>query len=70
MKLPPHIHLDDLAISYEALTFPESTEKGAANVAHALGYTERQRVFDDGLFALRQDRTIRHRRSPKAAVPP
>jgi Cys-tRNA(Pro)/Cys-tRNA(Cys) deacylase len=44
MKLPPHIHLDERNIPYEARSFPPDTEKGAANVAHALGFSERQAV--------------------------
>ena len=44
MKLPAHEFLDRQNIAYEALTFPTTTEKGAANVANALGYNERQMV--------------------------
>src|SRR6476620_814780 len=44
MILPAHIHLDSLGIPYERLAFPDTTEKGAANVARALGYSERQMV--------------------------
>jgi Cys-tRNA(Pro)/Cys-tRNA(Cys) deacylase len=44
MTLPAHAYLDQLAIPYERLTFPSTTEKGAANVARALGYRERQMV--------------------------
>ncbi|MCC7189813.1 MAG: YbaK/EbsC family protein [Anaerolineales bacterium] len=44
MKLPPHIFLDERNIAYEARSFPVETEKGAANVAHALGFSERQAV--------------------------
>lgn len=44
MKLPAHTFLDAQNIPYEALTFPPSTEKGAANVARALAYNERQMV--------------------------
>jgi Cys-tRNA(Pro)/Cys-tRNA(Cys) deacylase len=44
MKLPAHLYLDELGIPYEAKSFPASTEKGAANVAHALGFLERQAV--------------------------
>lgn len=44
MKLPAHKFLDAQNIPYEALTFSPSTEKGAANVAKALGYKERQMV--------------------------
>lgn len=43
-KLPPHLYLDERSITYEALCFPSSTEKGAASVAKALGYRERQMV--------------------------
>ena len=44
MKLPPHIYLDERNIPYEARSFSPETEKGAANVAHALGFSERQAV--------------------------
>lgn len=43
-KLPAHIFLDEHNIAYETRTFPETTEKGAANVAHALGFRERQMI--------------------------
>jgi Cys-tRNA(Pro)/Cys-tRNA(Cys) deacylase len=44
MKLPPHLYLDERNIPYEARSFPPETEKGAANVARALGFSERQAV--------------------------
>ncbi len=44
MKLPPHLYLDERNIPYEARSFPPETEKGAANVAHVLGFSERQAV--------------------------
>src|SRR5258706_107246 len=44
MKLPPHLYLEERNIPYEALSFSPETEKGAANVAHALGFSERQTV--------------------------
>src|SRR5210317_1432617 len=44
MKLSPHAFLDEKNISYEARSFSPETEKGAANVAHALGFSERQAV--------------------------
>jgi len=44
MKLPSHIYLDERNIPYEARSFSPETEKGAANVAHALGFSERQAV--------------------------
>jgi len=44
MKLPPHFYLDKRNIPYEARSFPATTEKGAANVAHVLGFPERQAV--------------------------
>ena len=43
-KLPAHTYLDNLGIPYERLTFPPSTEKGAANVSAALGFREDQMV--------------------------
>ena len=42
--LPAHEHLDRLGIPYRRASFPTTTEKGAASVAHALGYRERQMV--------------------------
>lgn len=44
MKLPAHIYLDEHNIPYERKSFPPETEKGAANVARALGFSERQAV--------------------------
>ena len=44
MNLPSHEYLDDRGISYEKRTFPSTTEKGAANVARALGFREHQMV--------------------------
>jgi Cys-tRNA(Pro)/Cys-tRNA(Cys) deacylase len=43
-KLPSHIYLDEHNIPYERKSFPPETEKGAANVAHVLGFSERQAV--------------------------
>lgn len=42
--LPAHAYLDRLGIAYERREFPPSTEKGAAAVARALGFRERQMV--------------------------
>ncbi|HSL43508.1 MAG TPA: YbaK/EbsC family protein [Anaerolineales bacterium] len=44
MNLPSHNYLDERGISYERKSFPPETEKGAANVARALGFSERQAV--------------------------
>jgi len=44
MDLPAHGHLDTLGIPYEKREFPAETEKGAANVARALGFEEAQMV--------------------------
>jgi Cys-tRNA(Pro)/Cys-tRNA(Cys) deacylase len=44
MKLPSHHYLDNLGISYKTHSFSPETEKGAANVARVLGFTERQAV--------------------------
>lgn len=44
MKLPSHDYLDEHEIPYERKSFPASTEKGAASVARALGFSERQAV--------------------------
>lgn len=43
-KLPSHLYLDERNIPYERQSFPPETEKGAANVAHVLGFSERQAV--------------------------
>jgi Cys-tRNA(Pro)/Cys-tRNA(Cys) deacylase len=43
-KLPAHIFLDERNIPYEIRNFSPSTEKGAAAVAHALGFRERQMI--------------------------
>ncbi len=42
--LPAHEFLDRMGIPYKRLSFPNTTEKGAANVAQALGFDERQMV--------------------------
>jgi len=42
--LPAHAFLDRLGIHYERRSFPRSTTKGAAAVAHALGFAEHQMV--------------------------
>jgi Cys-tRNA(Pro)/Cys-tRNA(Cys) deacylase len=44
MKLAAHLYLEQLGLPYERCTFPTTTEKGAANVARALGFHERQMV--------------------------
>ena len=44
MDLPAHRFLDDRGVPYWRLSFPADTEKGAANVARALGYAETQMV--------------------------
>lgn len=44
MKLPAHQYLDNAGIDYESREFPPTTEKGAANVARALGFREHQMV--------------------------
>ncbi len=44
MDLLAHAHLDQLHIPYERRSFPPTTEKGAASVARALGFRERQMV--------------------------
>ena len=43
-KLPAHQYLDENQIPYRRLAFPSSTEKGAAQVAEALGYKPSQMV--------------------------
>lgn len=42
LHLASHEYLDQHNIPYEKATFSPETEKGAANVARALGYRERQ----------------------------
>lgn len=44
VTLPSHAHLDNLGIPYERRSFPTDIEKGAASVARALGFRERQMV--------------------------
>ena len=44
MQLPIHDYLDALQIPYTKRAFPVTTEKGAAQVARALGYRPRQMV--------------------------
>lgn len=44
MELPAHQYLDRLGVAYERRSFPPTTEKGAAAVARALGFRERQMV--------------------------
>jgi len=44
MKLSSHLYLDRRDIPYERRSFPPETEKGAANVARVLGFSERQAV--------------------------
>lgn len=43
-KLPAHQFLNDLGIEYEACNFSTDIEKGAASVARALGFRDRQMV--------------------------
>ena len=44
MHLPAHEHLDRRKIPYDIAEFSPDIEKGAASVAHALGYQERQMI--------------------------
>lgn len=44
IQLPAHQFLDRLGIAYEKRSFSDSTEKGAASVAQALGFRDRQMV--------------------------
>jgi Cys-tRNA(Pro)/Cys-tRNA(Cys) deacylase len=44
IQLPAHNHLDNLNIPYERAKFSPEIEKGAASVARALGYNERQMI--------------------------
>jgi Cys-tRNA(Pro)/Cys-tRNA(Cys) deacylase len=44
IQLPSHHYLDEHNIPYERKSFSPDTEKGAANVAHVLSFSERQAV--------------------------
>lgn len=44
LQLPAHEYLDRRAIPYQRAEFPPEIEKGAASVARALGYRERQMI--------------------------
>jgi len=44
IQLPSHTHLDTLGIPYQRVEFSPDIEKGAASVARALGFRERQMV--------------------------
>ena len=44
MDLPSHTFLEERGIPHRRLEFPPETEKGAANVANALGFSEAQAV--------------------------
>jgi Cys-tRNA(Pro)/Cys-tRNA(Cys) deacylase len=44
MSLPAHEYLETRGIPHERRSFPVEIEKGAANVARALGFRERQMV--------------------------
>ena len=44
MDLPAHRFLEERGVPHQKLVFPPDTEKGAANVARALGYHESQMV--------------------------
>lgn len=44
LQLPAHTHLDNLNIPYQRAEFSPEIEKGAASVACALGYNERQMI--------------------------
>ena len=44
MDLPAHKFLEERGIPHRRLEFPPETEKGAANVANALDFTESQAV--------------------------
>ena len=44
ITLPAHEHLDNLGIPYQRAEFSPEIEKGAASVANALGFPERQMI--------------------------
>jgi Cys-tRNA(Pro)/Cys-tRNA(Cys) deacylase len=44
MQLPSHDYIDQFNIPYTKADFPPEIEKGAASVARALGYRERQMI--------------------------
>jgi Cys-tRNA(Pro)/Cys-tRNA(Cys) deacylase len=65
--MPAHRHLEERGIPWQRLTFSPSTPKGAASVAHALGFRESQMVktliFESGtgeraLIAVGGDRNV------------
>lgn len=56
--LPAHQFLDDRAIPYQPQTFSPETEKGAANVARALGFRERQMVKTLIFVDAKRDETV------------
>jgi len=43
-KLPSHLYLDEHDIPYEPKSFSPDTERGAANFAHVIDFSERQAV--------------------------
>ena len=57
MHLPAHKYLDELGVVYEKAEFSPDTDKGAASVAHALGYEERQ-MIKTLIFQLHTDERI------------
>ena len=44
ITLPAHEHLDNLGVPYQCAEFSPEIEKGAASVARALGFPERQMI--------------------------
>lgn len=44
ITLPAHEHLENLSLPFERVEFSSEIEKGAASVARALGYSERQMI--------------------------
>nr|WGD97782.1 YbaK/EbsC family protein [Bacillus safensis] len=78
-KLPAHDFLDKHDIPYEIKTFSAETEKGAANVAAALGFRERQMIktliFETGegeqlLVMVGADQHIKSGKLKKAVTAP
>jgi Cys-tRNA(Pro)/Cys-tRNA(Cys) deacylase len=57
MKLPTHEYLERLDIPYQRLTFPSTTEKGAANVVKVSAYPKRQ-MIKTLIFETSQDERV------------
>ena len=68
MNLPPHDHLNELRIPHKTLIFSPETEKGASNVADALGYQPSQMVKTLIFETDREEKVLVMLRGDKNAV--